>query len=106
MEELTLTDPIITPAKSTTKYSIVVMHLDLESKNSPPVQEPGLIHIQVKDNLGAMITCLYFGKEATDFIKFMNTANFSVNSMNKRILQKLSTDGKLPPGQVTGAPEP
>jgi hypothetical protein len=35
----------------------------------------------------------------------MNTANFSVNSMQKRVLQKLTNDGKLPPGMITGTPD-
>jgi hypothetical protein len=105
MEELALTDPIVVPEKVTNKYKVIVLSLVLESPTALPNQEQGLVQIQLKDNLGATIGFSYIGKEATDLIKWMNTANFSVNSMHKRILQKLSADGKLV-GTVVGAPDP
>jgi hypothetical protein len=104
-EDYTLTDPIVNPSTSVTKYKVVTINLDLEM-NITPTSGPGYIFLKLKDNLGNYSTYTYQGQEAIDFMKFMNTANFSVNSMQKRILQKLSNDGKLPPGTVTGTPDP
>jgi hypothetical protein len=38
-------------------------------------------------------------------ITTLNTANLSTNSLVKRVLQRLQTDGYLPTGSVTGAPQ-
>jgi len=103
-EQLELTDPIVTPPKVTSTYTVVVLTTDRETV-SLPTTEPGLVLVTVKDNLGVRSTFTYTGAQAIDMIKWMNTANFSVNSMQKRVLQKLSSDGYLP-GTVTGTPEP
>ena len=66
---------------------------------------PGLIVIRLRDNLNVLSSYQYFGADATQMIKTLNTANLSTKSMHKRILEKLSNDGKLV-GTVTGAPDP
>jgi hypothetical protein len=107
-EELVITDPIEHPTPPapppTTKYKVVSLTMDVET---PPVPapEPGLLIIKVRDNNGIAITVQYLGAEAMTFIKYMNTANFSTTSMQKRILQKLSNEGYLPPGTVSGVPD-
>jgi len=106
-EELILTDPIVTAPVSTEKYRVVVMHLDLEIETviaTPP--QKGLVQIRLLDNHGVASSYEYLGDPAVQMMKWMNTANFSVNSMQKRVLQKLTQDGKLPPGEVTGTPDP
>ena len=105
-EELVLTDPIVTPPVSTAKYRVVLIRLDRETVTAathPPA--PGLVQITLRDNNEVLSSYAYTGDEAIDLMKWLNTANFSVNSMHKRVLQKLSADGKLPPGTVTGTPE-
>lgn len=104
MEELELTDPVVIPEQVTDKYKVTGLNLNWESL-SPPETEPGLVSIQLRSNNGEPFSHQYFGVEARDMMKWMNTANFSVNSMHKRILQKLSNDGVLP-GTVTGVPDP
>lgn len=104
MEELVLTDPIVVPAKTTDKYKVIRLNLDWLGK-APTATVAGLAVITLQDNNGEVTTYHYEGQQAVDFIKFINTGNFSVNSLHKRILQKLSTDGLLP-GTVTGAPDP
>lgn len=103
MEELILTDPVVIPEKVTSKYKVITLSMNIETI-IPPSLEPGLLQIHLKDNNGAMSTYIYTGKAATDYIKFINTANFTTKSLHKRILEKLSTDGFLP-GTVTGAPD-
>src|SRR5262245_46005886 len=103
-EELVLTDPIVVPAQSTTKYKVVSIEMDRE-RTVLPGAIPGVVNITVRDDQGKLITAHYDGQVAQDYIKFVNTGNFSVNSMQKRTLQKLSQDGTLPPGTVTGTPE-
>lgn len=104
-EEYTLTTPVVVqPEVSNTKYQVVVSHFDWDAQH---------IQFQVKGD-GNRLFVEYGGvmadeagrTEATKFMKTMNTANFTTKSMQKRILEKLSADGKLPPGTVTGAPDP
>jgi hypothetical protein len=104
MEELILTDPVIEPEKVSTKYRVVSFTMNLEAQPMLTL-EPGLVAIELKDNLGVPFTHVYTGATATTMIKQLNTANLSVKSMHKRILEKLSTDGVLP-GTVTGTPDP
>lgn len=105
MEELELADPIVVPEKVATTYKVVEM-LTSREVVTPTTGEPGLVTIMLRDNLGTPVHCRYEGTEAIELIKWMNTANFSVNSMQKRVMQKLSADGQLPPGTVVGAPDP
>ena len=105
MEELVLTDPIVVPETVSAKYHVIALTLDMEAPGMPGSGEQGLVAIRLRDNLGLVTSYSYTGTDATDLIKWMNTANFSTTSMHKRILQKLSTDGHLP-GTVTGTPDP
>lgn len=104
-EEYTLTTPVVVqPEVKSTKYQIVVSTFDWEQQH---------IVFQVKGD-GNRLFVEYGGvmaseadkTEATKFMRTMNTANFTTKSMQKRILEKLSADGKLPPGSVTGTPDP
>jgi hypothetical protein len=110
MEELVLTEPEVTPEQVKAKYKIISLIMDHETiiQPQPPppaVQESGYFRINLKDNLGGLFTHTYIGKEAVDYIKAINTGNFTTKSMNKRILEKLSADGVLP-GTVQGTPDP
>lgn len=110
-EELVLTDPVTTPPVTTTKYRVVAMFFDMEAIvqdqpiGAPPNTEPGSIVIRVKDNNNVPSVFTYKGKEAQDWIKWINTANLTNRSLQKRVLEKLSADGYLP-GTVTGTPDP
>jgi hypothetical protein len=109
MEELVLTDPVVKPEEVKSHFKVVSLMLDHEAVVSftppPAPPETGLVSITVKDNLGGKYTHQYTGNVAIDFIKYINTANFTTTSLHKRILQRLSNDGVLP-GTVTGAPDP
>jgi len=103
MEEHALTTPI-TSQTTTAKYHVVVLVLDLEATAGPQTA-PGAIRITLRDNNGAKTFYGYDGTEATTLIRFLNTANLTTKSMHKRILERLEGDGKLPPGDVIGAPD-
>lgn len=96
MEELELTDPVVT---TTTTYKVQSLTFDTAHLSG------GYVGIHLIDNLGGRFGHAYTGQEALDYIKFVNTANFTVKSLHKRILERLSADGVLP-GTVTGAPDP
>lgn len=98
MEELVLTTP-----KTTTKYRVVAVTLNLEMEMI--IDDPGAVLIELKDNLDQPSTYSYTGQTAVDMIKWLNTANLTTKSMQKRILERLSTDGYLP-GTVSGTPDP
>ena len=105
MEELVLTDPIVIPEQTTASYKVIALTLDWAVVVDMVTGQTGMVRIDLKDNLGEKLTHYYHGQVALDMMKWMNTANFSVNSMHKRILQKLTQDGVLV-GTVEGAPEP
>ena len=95
MEEHTLTTP-----ESRASYRVCTMNMHLQQAG-----ESSMVMIELKDNLGNDFRHTYAGQTAEDFIKFLNTANLSVKSLHKRILERLTTDGVIPPGTVTGAPD-
>jgi hypothetical protein len=104
MEELVLTDPVVEPEKVTHTYKVIVLTLNWDIVTNLVTGEKGLVSLDRRDNLGQPCRHQYTGQEAIDLMKWMNTANFSVNSMHKRILQKLTNDGVLV-GTVTGTPD-
>ncbi len=109
MEELVLTDPEVKPEEVKNTYKVMSLLMDHEYAvviaPPPAPSETGLLRIILKDNLGGTFMHQYVGKPATDFIKYINTANFTTKSLHKRILERLSADGVIP-GTVTGTPEP
>ena len=104
MEELVLTDPIVVPEQVTATYRVMALTLNWDRRYTP-TSNPGIVLIELQDNNAVRSTYHYAGDEAISLMKWMNTADFTTNSMHKRILQKLSNDGFLP-GTVTGAPDP
>jgi hypothetical protein len=102
MEELVLTDPV-TETKTTDKFRVISILLDLEMQSMPG--EPGTVAIVCRDNNDAIYSHRYTGTTAINMIKQLNTANLTIKSLHKRVLEKLSADGILP-GTVTGEPDP
>lgn len=93
-ELLNLTAPI-NQNITTSTWKVVFLQMDMESSR---------IIIRVKSNLDVYKEILYEGQIAIDYMKALNLMNFSTNSMQKRILQRLSTDGVLV-GAVSGVPD-
>lgn len=91
-EQLDLTVPVQPP--STLTYRVTVLHLDWPN---------GVINVTLVDNNGVARTVTYTNAEATTLMGILNTANLSVKSLHKRILEKLVADGKLT-GTISGTP--
>lgn len=92
MEQLDLTTPITSP--SITNYRVTLLHLDWTGAQ---------IQIVLTGPQGESAGFVYSGQEATDLMLVLNTANLSVKSLHKRILEKLVANGKLS-GTISGTP--
>lgn len=104
-EEYTLTAPEVVPQVTNTKYKIVYQSYDWMNS---------WIMFRLQGENGEQLTPEYggltadqAGKDAArDMMKYLNTANNTTKSQQKRILEKLQKDGKIPNGTVTGTPDP
>ena len=95
-EKLSLTSPITLAAPTTSDYSVRSIYLGRDEQ---------VIRVAVRDNNHVVTTHVYEGAEATTLMTALNTANLSIISLQKRILNRLAADGKLPAGTVTGTPD-
>jgi len=99
-EKLTLTTPRTPTRPTITTYTIRAIYFGWDE---------GLIKITLRDNVGEIVTAVYEDsaddKAATTLLRALNTVNLSTMSLQKRVIQRLVTDGKLPAGAVTGAPD-
>lgn len=102
-EELVLTAPIV-QSKTTTKYQVVSVMLDMITIAAVG-DSPGLVAIVLRSDIGDMLHHTYTGAIAQTMIRTLNTANLTTKSLHKRILERLSADGIIP-GTVTGTPDP
>ena len=94
-EQLTLTDPEVTPPKVTTDYRVVFVQKDVEAKR---------FIVRVRGTNGEVKEFREDDDAAITVIKALNKSNNSVKSEQKRILEKLVADGKLN-GTVEGTPD-
>lgn len=91
METLTLTAPI-----SLTGYRVRRLVLDWAEAN---------IDIVVRNNNNEELKFKYSGAVATTLMTQLNKLDLSAQSLHTRILNRLVSDGFLPAGNVTGAPD-
>lgn len=63
------------------------------------------ILILLTDNNGEAVEARYDGGPAVALQRRILTANNSVRSLHRFVLEELAQDGKIPPGQVEGAPD-
>jgi hypothetical protein len=92
-ETLDLTTPIVPPSRA----SYTVKRLNLDWPNAA-------IQIWLIGSDGIEVYAEYIGAQATTLLIAFNKVNLSVKSLQRRVLEQLVTDGKLPAGTVTGAP--
>jgi hypothetical protein len=92
METLTLTAPEVIPQRLTTDYRVSLLALDLEQAQ---------IIIHVRGTNGERKQFTYDGDVAVVFITALNKSNLTIKSLQRRILERLATDGYLA-GAVTG----
>src|SRR6185436_20079253 len=98
MEQLDLTSPQayavrVESTVETTSYRVASLLLDWDK---------ALIVVTLVDSRGVIIIANYKGAPATSLMIGLNKANLSSNSLHKRVLNQLATDGKLPAGTVSG----
>jgi hypothetical protein len=91
-EELTFTTP---PSISGYRVFKLVLDWDLHKIK---------VHLRNTSN-NVYIVAGYEGNTALVLMNQLNTMNLSTNSLHKRILERLATDGKLAAGTVTGTPD-
>lgn len=89
MEQVDIT-PVQPPA--ITAYTLERLTLDWQNK---------VIDVVIRDNLGATQSFTY--GDAANLMRALNTANLSVKSLYRRVLEKLIADGKIA-GTVSGTP--
>lgn len=100
-QKLSLTNPIV-PPPGVNQTSYVIRKFSFE--NMPWAT----LSVTVDSDTGVRVTKTYSdeagGGVAAAFILLLNTANMASNSLTKRVLERLVSDGVLPPGTVTGSP--
>lgn len=90
-QQLDLATPITHSA-----YRVIGLNLDWEGAT---------VTVYLKcTSTGQQLTFTYRGTVATNLMITLNKANLSTNSLQKRILEYLVTDGKLT-GTVSGSPD-
>jgi hypothetical protein len=95
MEQLDLTTPITV---TRTTYFVTKFHLDGWTEPTP------VIVVGVIGSDGAALEFEYRGEQAAQRLSVLNTADLTTRSLEKRLLEVLVNDGKLPPGTVSGTP--
>lgn len=91
MEDLSLTTPTQVPS-----YRVQKLVLDWQRE---------IIKAALIAPGGERVVCTYRGEEALTLMTQLNKLDLSVNSLHKRLLQRLVADGKLPAGTITGEPD-
>jgi len=94
-ETVTLTTPEITPQITTTDYRVSYLQLDIERAS---------VVIHLRGTNGERKEVRYDGPAATSLMGALNTANLSVKSLQRRILERIITDGRIA-GAVSGSPD-
>jgi hypothetical protein len=54
---------------------------------------------------GKTLLCQYADTQADNLMKALNKADFTTTSMQRQLMQKCQTDGKLGPGTISGTPQ-
>ena len=93
MEQLNLTFPVTYP--NTTSWKVDELHLRWSAAR---------IDIRLLGSGGESKHVIYSGSTATTLMSALNKANLSTNSLHKRILNQLVTDGEIS-GTVSGSPD-
>ena len=91
-EELKLTTPVAYPSC----IGYCVDRVDLNWRDT-------VIHIELRGTNNEKLEYEYRGEVATNLMLGLNTANLSVKSLHRRILERLVADGVLD-GIVSGSP--
>jgi glycine cleavage system pyridoxal-binding protein P len=92
-EQLDLTTPLVPPTRTT--YTVIRLLLDWNAS---------VISITVRGSDGLDTVAEYTGATAVTLMNQLNKVDLGVKSLQRRILERLVTDAKLPTGTVSGTP--
>ena len=92
-EQLDLTTAIVPTTRTT--YRIARISFDWDNQ---------LIRGDVVGSDTVIVGFSYDGSTAVTLMTTLNKIDLSVKSLQRRVLEKLVTDGKLPAGAVSGSP--
>ena len=93
-EQHDLTIPIpSTGGTSFWKFQHLVLHYD---------GDESYVKVGLVGENGEGVSVGYEGIDASALIRQINTLNFSSTSLQKRLMERLATDGKIASGDVTG----
>jgi hypothetical protein len=99
-EKLSLTVPVTPTLPTIADYTVWALYLG---------PGDGSVRVVVEDTNKVRTTHAYFDEPgnpiATTLIRALNTANNTQRSLQRRVLERLVADGKLPAGTVTGTPD-
>lgn len=93
MEKLDLTIPIVT--SNVTSYKVIRLYLDFPA---------AYLRIDLMNSNNKELSFEYTGLTATTFMIALNKINLSIKSLQRRILERLITDGFLV-GTISGLPD-
>ncbi len=96
-EQHDLTTPI--PTRGGTSFW-EIQHLVLHHDGDESYIKVGLVGENAE-----RVSTGWQGAEATTLIRALNTANLSAKSLQRRVLERLATDGLLAPGSISGTPD-
>jgi hypothetical protein len=110
MEKVTLTTPVYTDA-GTVEFALWSTTLTRKHPDAPAK----VVAIYRETNQsgfilnGRHLTCIMSDSETSttidDLLKQLNKVNLSTKSLERRITERLQTDGKLGSGVLSGAPD-
>lgn len=99
-ETLTLTTPITPMRPSISGYSIWSIYFGYGED---------VIRVVVEDNNGHRLTAVYADEDKStttrDLMIALNKVNLAAKSLQRRVLEQLVIDGKMPSGAVSGFPK-
>jgi hypothetical protein len=98
-ESHTLADPVIFPAPpQLTDYRVIRFFIDRSTSEAQ-------LLMAVRSNTDVVVEARYSGAAADTLIAALNTANLSIKSLQRRVLERMVADGFLAAGSVTGTPD-
>lgn len=92
-EILTLSTPVTSP--TITNYKLVALSFDIEAQS---------ISMTAKSNTGSYLSRVINGAVAVTLMNQLNTANLSVKSLQRRVLEYMAMQGDFT-GSVIGLPD-
>lgn len=92
-QKWTLTTPLVPPTVTTYEVTQLFMSRTMS-----------VIHVEVTTNTGVVVSYTYTGATALTLLGQLNVANNFTIPLERRILERLATDGVIGPGSVTGTP--